>query len=519
MSPARQVVVLYDNQYNGRFWPCVEFWSSLQVATPEGLLAEEPGHRRTSFVCVASSEGTEAEAQAFMERQWRHVTVEEAINRLLGPDLLVTNQKDKEVQVRVLQLLDRQTAHWVADYVERKRWEFAGQLLGCVHPGGAVPSSVSPGPLLDYLLPALTRVLAVTRGGNHRVSSSTLENLASFLRAELSCRAAWTLVTVMRLFPVYCEKLKLECCGAVCALPNGRLFMGCKNGLARVVSESGVLEVSIEVEPLVSFDLQPLFPDNLTFDVVLSVCALPDGRIFTGWRYGCARVFSSSGVKLLEMEHDASSVVSVCVLPDGRLVTGSDDGTARVFSDSGIVFLKRKIGGDNLFKRMLSSPVVFSVCALLGGRILTGCSDGFARVFSDSGVELLKLDHGGSGVFNIVLRPVVFSVCALPGGRILTGCSDGLARVFSDSGVELLTLRHTASVDAVCALPDGRLVTGCSDGFARIFTYDSAELVKLAHGGSVRYVSVLPNGRLVTGCSDGFARIFADSAIELLTES
>ena len=403
--------MLYDNQYNGRFWPCVEFWSSLQVATPEGLLAEESGHRRTSFVCVASSEGTEAEAQAFMERQWRHVTVEEAINRLLGPDLLVTNQKDKEVQVRVLQLLDRQTAHWVADFVERKRWEFAGQLLGCVHPGGAVPSSVSPG--------------------------------ASFLRAELSCRAAWTLVTVMRLFPVYCEKLKLECCGAVCALPNGRLFMGCKNGLARVVSESGVLEVSIEVEPLVSFDVQPLFPDNLTFDVVLSVCALPDGRIFTGWRYGCARVFSSSGVKLLEMEHDASSVVSVCVLPDGRLVTGSDDGTARVFSDSGIVFLKRKIGGDNLFKRMLSSPVVFSVCALLGGRILTGCSDGFARVFSDSGVELLKLDHGGSGVFNRVLRPVVFSVCALPGGRILTGCSDGLTRL-------LRQRRRIVDVEAHC---------------------------------------------------------------------
>ena len=103
---------------------------------------------------------------------------------------------------------------------------------------------------------------------------------------------------------------------------------------------------------------------SVEYDVVDSVCALPDGRIFTGWRHGCARVFSSSGVKLLEMEHGASSVVSVCVLPDGRLVTGSNDGTARVISDSGIEILKR----ENLWWQFCQKDAVKSR-GVLGLRI------------------------------------------------------------------------------------------------------------------------------------------------------
>ena len=68
------MVILYDNQYNGRFWPCVECWSSFQVATPNGLESEKEDHRlRAAFVCVAASEGTEAQAQSFMEKQWRHL--------------------------------------------------------------------------------------------------------------------------------------------------------------------------------------------------------------------------------------------------------------------------------------------------------------------------------------------------------------------------------------------------------------------------------------------------------------
>ena len=87
------------------------------MATPEGLKAEESDlRRRTVFVCVAASVGTEAQAQSFMEKQWRHVTCDQAVPRLMGPDLLVTNRKDKEVQVQVLKTLNKQTAEFVTTF-------------------------------------------------------------------------------------------------------------------------------------------------------------------------------------------------------------------------------------------------------------------------------------------------------------------------------------------------------------------------------------------------------------------
>ena len=73
--------------------------------------------RRTVFVCVAASAGTEAQAQSFMEKQWRHVTCDQAVQRLMGFDLLVTNRKDKEVQVHVLKNLNKQTAEFVTKFL------------------------------------------------------------------------------------------------------------------------------------------------------------------------------------------------------------------------------------------------------------------------------------------------------------------------------------------------------------------------------------------------------------------
>ena len=87
------------------------------MATPEGLKAEESDlRRRTVFVCVAASVGTEAQAQSFMEKQWRRVTCDQAVERLMGPDLLVTNRKDEEVQVQVLNNLNKQTARFVTTF-------------------------------------------------------------------------------------------------------------------------------------------------------------------------------------------------------------------------------------------------------------------------------------------------------------------------------------------------------------------------------------------------------------------
>ena len=87
------------------------------MATSEGLKAKESDpRRRTVFVCVAASVGTEAQAQSFMEKQWRRVTCDQAVERLMGPDHLVTNRKDKEVQVQVLKNLNKQTVEFVTTF-------------------------------------------------------------------------------------------------------------------------------------------------------------------------------------------------------------------------------------------------------------------------------------------------------------------------------------------------------------------------------------------------------------------
>ena len=136
--------MVYDNQYHGRFWPCVECWSSFQVATPEGSVgAVSDRIQRTSYVCVGGSTGTKKEARSLLERQWRHVSIQEALDRLLSPDLLVTNKKDKEVQAIVLAALNQQTVESVADVRSRKVSEVQGD--------DAAPEESFVGPLGDFV--------------------------------------------------------------------------------------------------------------------------------------------------------------------------------------------------------------------------------------------------------------------------------------------------------------------------------------------------------------------------------
>ena len=461
------MVILYDNQYNGRFWPCVECWSSFQVATPNGLESEKLDHRRrATFVCVAASAGTEAEAQSFMEKQWRHVTSKEAVRRLLGPDLLVTNKKDKEVQVHVLTNLNKQVAKFVSTFLKPLRAKL--ETLSPRHWLDEVKHVDDPVP---FGLDLVALGVATTHEGNSRVSSSTREELVTFIRKALS---GSTVVNLNSLFPVMVETLKLEHGDrvlSVCALPGGRMLTGCQDNFARVFSDAGAELLKLEHGGR-----------------VWSVCDLPGGRMLTGSDDCFARVFSDAGVELLKLEH-SDRVLSVCALSGGRMLTGCWDRFARVFSDAGVELLKLEHGSG-----------VRSVCALPGGRMLTGSDDCFARVFSDAGMKLLRLGHGDR----------VFSVCALPHGRMLTGCQDNFARVFSDAGVELLKLEHGDRVFSVCALPDGRMLTGCQDNFARVFSDAGVELLKLEHGDSVFSVCALPGGRMLTGCGDKFARVFCE---------
>ena len=207
------------------------------MATPEGLKGEESDpRRRTVFLCVAASAGTEAQAESFMEKQWRHVTCDQAVQRLMGPDLLVTNRKDKEVQVHVLKNLNRQTAEFVTTFLttlsvslplltafdiivasvplrDLAGDDVLGTLLGRV-------SSDEFSALSTFQDSAL-ELVAQRHRSHPRVSSSTREELEAFIRAAFAGPTAENLNT---LFPVFDETLKMQHGGnvlSVCALPDG----------------------------------------------------------------------------------------------------------------------------------------------------------------------------------------------------------------------------------------------------------------------------------------------------------
>ena len=204
------MVILYGNQYNGRFWPCVECWSSFQVPTPNGLESEKVHfRRRAAFVCVAASEGTEA--------QWRHVTSEEAVRPLTGPDLLVTN---KEVKVHVLKISNKQVAEFVSTFCATLRAK-----LETLSPRDWFDEVNHVGPLVVRVgVDLVADAVATTHKGHIRVSSSTEEELVTFICTALSRS---TVVNLNSLFPVMVETLKLEHGGmllSVCALPCSRTF-------------------------------------------------------------------------------------------------------------------------------------------------------------------------------------------------------------------------------------------------------------------------------------------------------
>ena len=455
-----QVLVVYDNQYHGRFWPCIECWSSFQVATPEGLVgAVSDRSQRTSYVCVGGSTGTEKEARSFLERQWRHVSIQEALDRLLSPDLLVTNQKDKEVQAKVLAALNQQTVEFVADFWSRKVSELQGD--------DAVPEESFVGPLGDFVpqdfLAAVdstyrsqgcvsntfTDMVASIYRSHPLVSSYTREEFKSCLAYFLSCTAEWDMVTVSNLFPVYTEILKID--------------------LSSSISRS-------------------------------SVCAFPDGSLVVSASSDVV-IFSSDGVERSNFS-SGGTVTCVCVLPDGNLVTGCKDG-ARILSSRG-----------NEIKRLCEGEEVTCVAAFGDGHLAIACNKGLFLFDSDGNKTRIWLQ---GGVFCMALIPPNLTIRGRSGRLAFIGGSFG-ACVLHHNGPVLevvLELPRDDSVCGLCVFPDGRLATSDA-GCTCVFDSDGDLLWETPYGESSGFsMCVLPNGNLFHG-GDGGAYILTGSLLFLL---
>lgn len=101
------VVVVLDLQYLGRFWTCYETWLSLHTASAQGLVHTRECDRRVAFRCTEGAEASSDHYTKALVNTWSAKTVEQAKAVLAKADILVTNQRDKEQQLQVLDDLDR----------------------------------------------------------------------------------------------------------------------------------------------------------------------------------------------------------------------------------------------------------------------------------------------------------------------------------------------------------------------------------------------------------------------------
>ena len=97
------VLVLCDLSYLSRFWTQFECWLALQQPTTGGLRRAVGVEKRETFVPIYN--GTET-AVKLLEEQWEGKSPLEAKAILAKPDVTVTNQSDKEMQLVKLEELD-----------------------------------------------------------------------------------------------------------------------------------------------------------------------------------------------------------------------------------------------------------------------------------------------------------------------------------------------------------------------------------------------------------------------------
>ena len=97
------VLILLDRSYSGRFWTGFEAFLSMRSTSANGL-SNEQGASRMS---IRRLRGMNMESEASLKREWSNCTVERAYEVLKGPDVEVTNKKDKDLQLPKLLELNR----------------------------------------------------------------------------------------------------------------------------------------------------------------------------------------------------------------------------------------------------------------------------------------------------------------------------------------------------------------------------------------------------------------------------
>jgi len=100
-----RVLILCDRTYTTRFWTLFEAWISMQMATDDGLVPAPREKRRCDIVPIhLASSITASELETLVAGK----SLDQIYAMLGSPDIQVTNQKDKGMQLAKLLSLDHQ---------------------------------------------------------------------------------------------------------------------------------------------------------------------------------------------------------------------------------------------------------------------------------------------------------------------------------------------------------------------------------------------------------------------------
>jgi len=105
---ALNVIIVLDSTYLARFWPQFEAFLSFQQVDSSGLKPLPANLSRNAILCTGlAAQSTESVKRLSeeLESRWRQVSVTRAIDNLSKGDVLVTNRRDKDIQLQKLKEL------------------------------------------------------------------------------------------------------------------------------------------------------------------------------------------------------------------------------------------------------------------------------------------------------------------------------------------------------------------------------------------------------------------------------
>jgi len=107
------VLILLDGSYMSRFWTQFEAFLSFRKVTPNGLDPTPLSERRDAIICIHNADSEFDPPK--LRKMWGDKTAEQAYAILEKPDVKVTNQKDKDMQLPKLKKLNEFAKSAVAD--------------------------------------------------------------------------------------------------------------------------------------------------------------------------------------------------------------------------------------------------------------------------------------------------------------------------------------------------------------------------------------------------------------------